>query len=192
MFYRLLVTVVVLAARSGRSKDLGIVVLRHQLAVLQRTAKPPRLNDRDRSLFAAIARVLSRSRRQGWLVSPDTLLRWRRRPLARRWTQPSRPPGRPSTTSEIRTLVIRLARENPTWGYRRIGGELARLGHTIAASTVWNILKAAWIDPAPTRSTVWTAFFGRRPPQRVISPRSTPPSAGGSSCCSSSTSRPEG
>ena len=160
MFYRLLVALVVLAARSGRSKDLEIVVLRHQLAVLQRTAKPPKLNDRDRSLLAAIARVLPRSRHQGWLVTPDTLLRWHRRLIARRWTQPTRRPGRPSTTGEIRTLVIRMARQNPTWGYRRITGEFARLGHTIAASSVWNILKAAGIEPAPTRSTVsWTALL---------------------------------
>ena len=160
LFYRLLVSLVVLAARSGRSKDLEIVVLRHQLAVLQRTAKPPTLNDRDRSLLAAIARVLPLARRYGWLVTPDTLLRWHRRLIARRWTQPTRRPGRPSTTGEIRTLVIRMARQNPTWGYRRITGEFARLGHTIAASSVWNILKAAGIEPAPTRSTVsWTALL---------------------------------
>ncbi|MFN0030482.1 MAG: hypothetical protein ACKV2O_25290 [Acidimicrobiales bacterium] len=91
LFYRLLVALVVLAARSGRSKDLEIVVLRHQLAVLKRTAKLPRLNDRARSLLAAIAHVLPCSRRQGWLVTPDTLLRWHRRLSARRWTPPSRP-----------------------------------------------------------------------------------------------------
>ena len=160
LFYRLLTVLVVLAVRSGRSKDLEIVVLRHQLAVLQRTAKPPKLNDGDRSLLAAIARVLPRSRRAGWLVTPDTLLRWHRRLIARRWTQPPRRPGRPSTAREIRALVIRMARENPTWGYRRIAGELARLGYTIAASSVWNILKAAGIEPSPTRSTVsWTAFL---------------------------------
>ena len=160
MFYRLLAALVVLAARSGRSKDLEIVVLRHQLAVLQRTAKPPKINDRDRSLLAVIARVLPRSRREGWLVTPDTLLRWHRRLIARRWTQPPRRSGRPSTTGEIRALVVRMARENPTWGYRRLAGELARLGHTIAASSVWNILKAAGIEPSPTRSTVsWTALL---------------------------------
>ncbi len=160
MIYRLLVALVALAVRSGRSKDLEIVVLRHQLAVLQRTAKPPRLNDRDRSLLAAIAHVLPRVRRQGWLVTPDTLLRWHRRLIARRWTQPPLRPGRPSTAWEIRKLVIHMARENPTWGYRRIGGELCRVGHSIAASSVWNILKAAGIEPAPKRSSVsWTAFL---------------------------------
>ena len=160
MFYRLLAALVVLAARSGRSKDLEIVVLRHQLAVLQRTAKPPKLHDGDRSLLAAIARVLPRSRREGWLVPPDTLLRWHRRLIARRWIQPARRPGRPCTTGAIRALVGRMAGENPTWGYRRIAGELARLGHTMAASSVWNILKAAGIEPSPTRSTVsWTAFL---------------------------------
>ena len=89
LFYRLLVALMVLAVRSGRSKDLEIVVLGHQLAVLQRRAKPLRLNEGDRSLLAAVARVLPRSRRQGWLVTPDTLLRWHRRLIAR----PSRPDG---------------------------------------------------------------------------------------------------
>lgn len=86
LVFRVLVSLVVLAARSGRSKDLEIVVLRHRLAVLQRTAKPPQLNDRDRSLLAVVARVLPRARREGWLVTPDTLLRWHRRLIARRWT----------------------------------------------------------------------------------------------------------
>ncbi len=160
MFYRLLLSLVVLAARSGRSKDLEIVVLRHQLAVLRRTAKPLKLHDRDRSLLAVIARVLPRARREGWLVTPDTLLRWHRRLIARRWTQPPRRPGRPPTTGECRALVVRIARENPTWGYRRIAGELGRLGHTMAASSVWNVLKAAGIAPSPTRSSVsWTALL---------------------------------
>ena len=137
------------------------MVLRHQLAVLQRTSKPPKLNDRDRSLLAAVARVLPRARREGWLVTPDTLLRWHRRLIARRWTQRPRRPGVGGlTTGGIRALVVRMARENPTWGYRRIAGELGHLGHTLAASSVWNILKAARIEPSPTRSSVsWTALL---------------------------------
>ena len=98
--------------------------------------------------------------RAGWLVTPDTLLRWHRRRIVGHWTQPQRPPGRPSTSAELRRLALRLAAENPTWGYRRIHGELAGLGHRLAASTVWQILNNAGIDPAPTRSKVtWSQFL---------------------------------
>jgi putative transposase len=161
LFYRLLVGLTRLAVWTGRAKDLEIIVLRHQLAVLQRNTKPLKPNDHDRSFLAAIARALPTAQRQGWLITPDTLLRWHRRLIARHWTQPpSRRQGRPSTTSEIRKLVLQMADANPTWGYRRIAGELARLGNTIAPSTVWAILRAANIDPSPTRTTVsWTAFL---------------------------------
>ena len=145
--------------RSGRSKDLEIIVLRHQLAVLRRQIDRPELTDTDRSLLGAIAAALARPSRSGWLVTPDTLLRWHRRRIARHWTQPQRPPGRPPTAAELRRLALRLAAENPTWGYRRIHGELRGLGHPIAASTVWQILNNAGIDPAPTRSEVtWSQF----------------------------------
>ncbi|MCP4088111.1 MAG: transposase, partial [Actinomycetia bacterium] len=108
----------------------------------------------------AIAAALPRPRRTGWIVTPDTLLRWHRRRVARHWTQPTRGPGRPPTSIELRKLVLRLAAENPTWGYRRIQGELAGLGHRIASSTVWQILKAKGIDPAPQRSDVtWSEFL---------------------------------
>ena len=120
----------------------------------------PELTDADRSLLGAIAAALARPRRAGWLVTPDTLLRWHRRRVVGHWTQPQRPPGRPSTSAELRRLALRLAAENPTWGYRRIHGELAGLGHRLAASTVWQILKNARIDPAPTRSEVtWSQFL---------------------------------
>ena len=160
ILYRFLVALVRLAVRSRRSKDLEIIVLRHQLAVLRRQVDRPELTDADRSLLAAIAAALARPSRAGWLVTPDTLLRWHRRRIVGHWTQPQRPPGRPSTAAEIRRLALRLAAENPTWGYRRIHGELAGLGHTIAASTVWQILNNARIDPAPTRSEVtWSQFL---------------------------------
>ena len=104
--------------------------------------------------------ALARPSRAGWLVTPDTLLRWHRRRIVGHWTQPQRPPGRPSTSAELRRLALRLAAENPTWGYRRIHGELAGLGHRLAASTVWQILKNAGIDPAPTRSVVtWSQLL---------------------------------
>lgn len=149
-----------LAVRSGRSKDLEIIVLRRQLAVLRRQIDRPALNDTDRTLLGAIAAALPRPKRTGWLVTPDTLLRWHRRRIARHWTQTTRAPGRPATARELRKLIVRLASENPTWGYRRIHGELAGLGHRIASSTVWSILKANGIDPTPDRSEVtWSQFL---------------------------------
>jgi transposase InsO family protein len=160
LFCRLIATLARLAVRSGRSKDLEIVVLRHQLAVLRRQTNRPQLNDDDRTLLGAIAAALPRSHRGGWLVTPDTLLRWHRQRIARHWTQPTRRPGRPSTAVEIRYLVLRLAAENPTWGYRRVHGEVAGLGYRIASSTVWQILKTEDINPAPHRSDVtWTEFL---------------------------------
>ncbi len=135
---RLVIDLLVLRGRSDRSKDVEILVLRHQLAVLHRQMPRPRFEPTDRALLTALSRVV----RRGWwsifVVKPDTLLRWHRRLVANHWTYPHRP-GRPSTVVETRNLIIRLARENPTWGYRRIHGELARLGITIAASTVWTI-----------------------------------------------------
>ena len=116
--------------------------------------------DADRSLLGASAAALARPSRAGWLVTADTLLGWHRRRIVGHWTQPHRPPGRPSTSAELRRLTLRLAAENPTRGYRRVQGELAGLGHRLAASTVWQILNNAGIDPAPTRSEVtWSQFL---------------------------------
>jgi putative transposase len=134
-------------------------LLRHQLAVLQRQISRPRFEPEDRAVLTALARVLGRHRWPIFLVRGDTILGWHRRLVANHWTYPHRP-GRPSTAVETRGAIIRLARENPTWGYRRIHGELARLGITVAASTVWAILKQAGIDSAPGRSSVsWTTFL---------------------------------
>ena len=151
VLYRFLVSLARLAVRSGRSKDLKIIVLRHQLTVLHRQNNRPALAEKDRTLLGAVAAALPRRQRAGWLVTPDTLLRWHRRRIARHWTQPARPAGRPPTTAEDRQLVLQMARENPTWGYRRITGELAGLGLRIGASTVWRILKQHGFDPAPQR-----------------------------------------
>ena len=160
ILYRFLALLARLAVRSGRSKDLEIIVLRHQLAVLRRQNHRPALAEEDRALLGAIAAALSRRRRAGWLVTPETLLRWHRRRIARHWTQPRRTPGRPCTSVELRRLIIEMATNNPTWGYRRITGELASLGHRIGASTVWRILKQHRIDPAPQRTRVtWTQFL---------------------------------
>ena len=160
ILYRLIAALARFAVRSGRSKDLEIIVLRHQLAVLRRQIDRPALNNDDRTLLGAIAAALPRSQRAGWFVTPDTLLRWHRRRIARHWTQTTRGPGRPATAPEIRRLILRLAAENPTWGYRRIHGELVGLGHRLATSTIWQILKANGIDPAPDRSDItWSQFL---------------------------------
>ena len=160
ILYLFLTSMARLAVHSGRTKDLEIIVLRHQLTVLQRQSNRPTLNDHDRTLLGGIAAALPRQLRAGWIVTPDTVLRWHRRRIARHWTQPSRRPGRPSTTAELRALIIEIATDNPTWGYRRISGELTGLGHDVGASTVWRILKRHGIEPAPHRSSVtWTQFL---------------------------------
>ena len=149
-----------LLARSDAAKDVEILVLRHEVAVLRRTNARPALTWLDRALLSALSRQLPASLRQLRLVSPRTLLRWHAQLVAHRWTYPRRRPGRPPTAPAIRDLVLRMARENPRWGYRRIQGELVRLGHTVAASTVWKILKDAGLDPAPRRSgPTWRQFL---------------------------------
>jgi hypothetical protein len=161
ILYSFLSTLARLAVRSGRSKDLEIIVLRHENSVLRRKAGRPALNDDDQTLLGAVAAALPRRLRHGWIVTPETLLRWHRKRIARHWTQPpSRHTGRPPTPVKLRQLIVRLATENPTWEYRRIQGELARLGHTIARTNVWQILRDTGIDPSPNRSDVtWTEFL---------------------------------
>ena len=192
ILYRFVASLARLIVRSGRSKDLEIIVLGHQLGVLRRQVDRPEITDADRSLLGAIAAALPRPSRAGWLVTPDTLLGWHRRRIVGHWTQPQRSPGRPSISAKLRRLALRLAAENPTWRYRRVQGELAGLGHRLAASTVWQILNNAGIDPAPTRSEVtWSQFLGPRAPSAATSPPSKPSRCAGSTCCSSSTSGPE-
>jgi putative transposase len=167
LFYwslRRLLELVVLRFRSEREKEIEILLLRHQLRVLERQVARPRLTQADRALLAAFSRMLPRQVwRRSAFVTPATLLRWHRELVARRWTYPHRRPGRPATAAEIRELVVRLARENPGWGYRRIQGELAGLGIKLAASTVWAILREAEIEPAPKRlETSWAEFLRRQ------------------------------
>ena len=149
-----------LLARSDAAKDVEILVLRHEVAVLRRNNPRPTMSWLDRAMLSALSKLLPPPLRQLRLVSPRTLLRRHGRLVARRWTHTQRRPGRPPTATPIRALVLRMAQENPGWGYRRIRGELAGLGHPIAASTVWAILKAAGLDPAPRRSgPTWQQFL---------------------------------
>ena len=151
---------IVLHTRSDTTKEIEILVLRHQLAVLQRRTSRPRINWTDRAVVAALARLLPARRRVGLLVNPSTILRWHRRLIAHRWTtQPVRP-GRPAIPAGLRALIVRLATENPTWGHRRIHGDLAGLGYRIGASTVWTVLHNAGVDPSPRRvGPSWTEFL---------------------------------
>ena len=125
----------VLRLRSNDFKDLEIVVLRHELAILRRRTHRPAMTWTDRLFLAAASRLLPRGRWQSFIVTPGTLLRWHRHLVAKRWTYPRRA-GRPPLRREIRTLVIRLARDNPRWGYQRIVGELKGLGMVVSATTV--------------------------------------------------------
>jgi len=149
-----------LLARSDAAKDVEILTLRHEVAVLRRTNTRPALTWLDRAVLSALSRLLPAPLRQLRLVSPRTLLRWHAQLVARRGTYPHRRPGRPPTAPPIRALVLRMARENPRWGYRRIQGELVGLGHAVAAPTVWKILKNAGLDPAPRRAgPTWQQFL---------------------------------
>jgi len=158
--FRLLLGLVVLWCRSEAANEVEILVLRHELAVLRRQVARPSCRPTDRVFLAGLARMLPRDRWGSVFVRPETIRRWHRSLLARRWTYPHRRPGRPATGAGVRALIVRLAREKPGWGYRRIQGELARLGIGIAASTVWSILQRSGIEPAPRRSSeTWREFL---------------------------------
>ena len=172
MTFRLLYLILVrlcswlaLLPRSGNVKNTEILVLRHQIAVLQRQVRSPRLSWADRAVLAALTRRLPTAHRRqlALIVTPRTLLRWHAELVKRRWTYRRRTPGRPRTGPAIRRLVLEMARDNPAWGYRRICGELTGLRYKIAPSTIWEILKEAGIDPAPQRAAAsWKQFLSAR------------------------------
>jgi putative transposase len=157
---RRLLGLILLVACGDRSEELEIVVLRHELSVLRRQVGRPRLSPRDRLLLATLSRVLPRRSWQAFVVTPQTLLRWHRELARRRWTYSQRRPGRPPLAPSVRALVLRLARENGSWGYLRIAGELRTLGICVSGSYVRNVLIRAGVPPAPERDRLsWRAFL---------------------------------
>ena len=146
--------------RSEFAKDVELLVLRHQLLVLRRQQSRPAFRAADRAFLAALSRMLPPRGRHGLIVTPQTLLRWHRELVRRRWTQPHRTGGRPPVERRVRELVLRLARENPGWGYPRIAGELLKLGVRVSPSTVRRLLLTAGLTPAPRRSgPSWREFL---------------------------------
>jgi putative transposase len=162
LFYLFMIRVfgwLMLLGRSQCSKDAEIMVLRHEVAVLRRQVARPKLDWADRAILAALARWMPAVLRTHRLVTPGTVLAWRRRLIQRKWTCPSRP-GRPRISQEIRELALRLARENPAWGYRRAHGELSRLGYQVSDATIRRILRTGRRKPAPRNAgTSWRAFL---------------------------------
>jgi putative transposase len=148
-----------LLARSSASKDAELLMLRHEVSVLRRQNPRPKLDWADRAVLAALARLLPGPQRMSRLVTPGTLLRWHRRLVRWRWTYP-RKGGRPPVDAKVAALIEQMAQENPSWGYKRIQGELLGLGYRVGASTVRRVLKRLRIPPAPQRDrTTWRQFL---------------------------------
>jgi hypothetical protein len=160
LLFRRGLAVAALRLRSREFKELEIVVLRHELAVLRRQVARPRLEDTDRVFLAAASRILRETGRPSFFVRPETLLGWHRRLVRRRWTYAGRGPGRPAISEQSRELVLQLAGENPRWGYQRIVGELSGIGVHVSATTVRKILRHAGVSPARERAGLcWREFL---------------------------------
>ncbi len=161
--FRLLLDLLVVRCRSEASLQSEILLLRYQLRVLQRQTRRPRWQPGDRLLLAALSRRLPRPVWAAFLVSPETILRWHRELVRRRWDafgrRPRRRLGRPPPPTECQQLILRLARENPGWGYRRIKGELRKLGYQVSATSIRGILRRDRVPPAPRRAGLsWQRF----------------------------------
>ncbi|HEV8420523.1 MAG TPA: helix-turn-helix domain-containing protein, partial [Actinomycetota bacterium] len=160
LLYRVLCGLLGLLVRAGvDDRELEIAVLRHQLRILSRRGKGPRYRTADRALLAATSQFLPRERWSAFSVAPDTLNRWRRNLLSRKASNRRRP-GRPPIDRAVRELILRMARENPRWGYLRIKGELLKLGITVSATTIANVLRRGGLGPAPRRiGPTWPQFL---------------------------------
>jgi putative transposase len=172
---------------SNDLKELEIVVLRHELAILRRRTRRPAMTWTDRLFLAAASQLLPRARWRSFIVTPATLLRRHRRLVAKRWTY-ARRAGRPPVRREIRELVVRFARDNPRWGYQRIVGELKGIGIAVSATTVRTWLRGAGLGPAGTRGGMTWREFVRAHRRRMLAVDSSPSRRfGGNGCrCSSS------
>jgi hypothetical protein len=160
MMLRRVLELLAVMSRGEISKDVEILVLHHEIAVLRRQVKRPRYRPAERAWLSAPARLLPRPRWSTFGVTPATVLRWHRQLVTGTWTYPHSRSGRPPVSKQIRDLVLRLAAENPTWGHRRLQGDLAGLGYKVASGTVWKILNQAGVDPAPRRTGPnWRQFL---------------------------------
>jgi putative transposase len=180
------VGLMVLRLRGETAKDVELLVLRHEMALLRRQVTRPRLEPADRVFLAACSRLLPQARWGAFFVTPATVLRWHRELVARPWTYPRRRPGRPSVRWQVRELVLRLAAENPSWGHRRVHGELVGLGYRISPATVWRILHTTGVHPAPRHADRGGSSCAPRPPASwpAISSQSTRCFSSGCTCSS--------
>ena len=158
--FRAMVVILFGRLRTAKSRDVELAVLRHQVAVLSRQVKRPEFRASDRAVLAALSRILPRERWPAFIVTPGTITRWHRRLVTRKWTPPRTNKGRPCLPEDVASLIVRLATENHRWGYKRIQGELAKLGIRVSATTIRTVLRSHGLRPAPRRTSIsWRQFL---------------------------------